>query len=141
MTTNTDGYIGEFEGAGERKKNGLWFKGTHFSLGQDKTSHHMGASQMAQLPMARGEGEKTKPLNDANKMRATHFVLGDNKNTGVTTNNATYQNPPDDFRRAAMHDPALRQSHFTTGDHENNYNTTHRVFYQEKKANLTPSEL
>jgi hypothetical protein len=40
MTTNMEGYLAEYKGAGARKQNGIWFKSTHFSLGQDKTTHH-----------------------------------------------------------------------------------------------------
>ena len=40
MATIKEGYLAEYDGAGQRKKNGVWFKSTHFSLGADHTTHH-----------------------------------------------------------------------------------------------------
>lgn len=142
MTTNLEGYTGEYQGAGERKKNGRWFKGTHFSLGQDKSTHHYSQSQRAQLPLVQG-GEKTIPLNDANKMRATHFVLGDEKRTGISTNDANFQEPPNDFRKQQLDQETkdnLRKSHFDVGAGNGTYNTTHGVHYQGKQSQATKQE-
>ena len=76
-------------------------------------------------------------------MTRTKFVLGDYNDPGVTTTNANYQNPPDDFRQSGLDQETkenLRKTHFGLGDHPQNYNTTHRVHYQGKPTDMTEQE-
>lgn len=143
MATNLEGYLAEYQGPGERKKNGIWFKSTHFSMGEDKTSHHHSHSQRAQLQLKNG-GEKTVPLNDANSMRRTHFKFGDDNLKGISTTNANFQEPPQSFMKPSLDQETkdnLKKCHFDLGGHPNVYGTTNLKDFQGVQSSIKPGEI
>ena len=143
MTTNLEGYLGEFSGADQRKKNGIWFKSTHFSLGQDKSQHHYSHSQREQLGLAQG-AKREKPPHDANSMTRTQFILGDAAQNYMTTTKANYQAPGDEFRLPNLDQETINQKtggHIDFGGHPQQYMTTHQREFQGKKSGITKTEL
>ena len=143
MATNLEGYLGDYSGADSRKKNGIWFKSTHFSLGQDKSQHHYSHSQREQLGLAHGV-KREKPPHDANSMTRTQFILGDAAQNYMTTTKANYQAPPDAFRLPKLDQETINQKtggNIDFGGHPQQYSTTHQREYQDKKSMVSPGEL
>lgn len=86
-------------------------------------------------PPARPVSEPNKY--DAKNMTRTHFLLGNEKNLGVTTANASYQAPPQDYQRSILDEKTkgdLRQSHFNLGGDAGRYLTTNKRDYVPKEG-------
>ena len=74
---------------------------------------------------------------DANSMTRTHFLLGSEKNLGVTTANASYRAPAPDYVPSTLDEKTkadLRKSHFTLGGTVGRFVTTNKVDYVPKQS-------
>ena len=69
-------------------------------------------------------------------MTRTHFLLGNEKNLGITTANASYQNPSAEYQPAALDDRTkgeLKRSHFNLGGEQfARYATTNKMDFVPK---------
>ena len=134
MEHEKDGYVGEFMGADKRIKDGHWFKGTHFKLGGNQQTVMKSHSHTQFQPPQRVQ---TAPgTYDAKSMTRTHFLLGNEKNLGTTTANASYQAPGSDFVPSSLDKDVkaeLRKSHLNLGGEPyGRYTTTNKYDYAPK---------
>jgi len=138
MEEEKDGYVGEFVGAEQMRKDVNWFKGTHFKLGGDTSNRMISQSHLQFRAPQRIVSAPNKY--DSKSMTSTHFLLGQEKNLGVTTANASYQAPPASFLPSILDEKTkadLRKSHFNLGGDEGRYMTTNRVDYVPKQGTGT----
>ena len=135
MELDGGGYIADFMGPNKRNKDANWFKGTHFSLG-DENKRNM-VSQSHNHYRVPTKAETAPNTYDTNAMTRTHFLLGSEKNLGVTTANASYQPPSSAYAPQTLDENTkadLRKSHFNLGGNAGRYITTNRRDFIPKQG-------
>ena len=141
MDVDGGGYLAEHLGKEKRKKDANWFKSTHFILGGDSNRVFVSQAQRQFQPPTRAESAKN--TYDGNAMTRTHFLLGKEKDLGVTTANASYQPPSSNFTPSQLDEKTkadLRKSHFDLGGDAGRYTTTNRRDYIPKQGVGNPNE-
>jgi hypothetical protein len=134
MELDGGGYVADINGPNQRNKDANWFKATHFSLGGDK--HRPMVSQAHkhyQFPTQLQTADKY----DAKNMSRTHFSLGNERDLGITTANASYQPPSSAFVPPTLDEKTkadLRKSHFNLGGQAGRYITTNRRDFVPKES-------
>ena len=135
MDVDGGGYLAEHLGKDKRKKDANWFKSTHFILGEDGNRVLQSQAQRQfQPPSSVGAAPNAY---DANAMTRTHFLLGSERELGMTTANASYQPPGANFSPSTLDENTkedLRKSHFNLGGDAGRYTTTNKRDYLPKKG-------
>lgn len=141
MDVDGGGYIAEHLGKEQRDRNVNWFKSTHFKFGDDKNRVLVSqAHRQFQPPV---KTDQTQNTYDSKAMTRTHFLLGNERQLGTTTANASYQPPTSAFVPATLDEAKkadLRSSHFQLGGDAGRYLTTNKRDFVPKQGVSTHNE-